>query len=75
MDVQFCSGHFVRPVSLHAPDERAAEARLRTNSRAQVYDRAAPPHSITSSARTSSVAGTVRPSALAVITISNFVGC
>src|SRR5262245_49511587 len=36
------------------------------------------PHSITSSARASSVAGTSRPSALAVlrlITSSNFVGC
>src|SRR5262249_52568298 len=28
---QFCSGHFVPPVSRHAPDEREAEACLRTN--------------------------------------------
>src|SRR5262249_46770356 len=41
-------------------------------------DELAPPHSITSSARASSVAGTSSPSACAVIkltTSSNFVGC
>src|SRR5207302_1871277 len=41
-------------------------------------DEPAPPHSITSSARASSVRGTVRPSALAVLrlmTSSNLVGC
>src|SRR5262249_169325 len=50
------------------PRSRAAEQR----------DELASPHSITSSARASSVGGTVRPSALAVVrftTKSNLVGC
>jgi len=50
------------------PRRRAAEQR----------DELAPPHSITSSARASSMGGTSRPRALAVlrlITSSNFVGC
>src|SRR5262249_52472408 len=44
----------------------------------QRSDEIAPPHSITSSARASSVGGTSRPSALAVVrltTKSNLVGC
>src|SRR5499427_2975179 len=44
----------------------------------QRYELAAPHHSITSSARASSVGGISRPSAFAVlrlITSSNFVGC
>jgi len=51
------------------------------NCREQVQQKSAlegPPHSITSSARTRSEGGTLRPSALAVfrlITISNLVGC
>jgi len=60
---------------------RARGARPRSGSRraAEQRDECAPPHhSITSSAMASSVGGTVRPSALAVlrlITNSNLVGC
>src|SRR5262249_547306 len=52
-----------RPCGCHTADER---------------DELAPSHSITSSARASSVGGTVRPSTLAVVklmTRSNLVGC
>src|SRR5262249_33937794 len=50
----------------------------RDSGTAEKANELAPPHSITSSARASSVSGTVRPSALAVlrlITSSNLVGC
>ena len=56
---------------------RVARERPRRRAR-KSRDELAPSHSITSSARASSFAGTSRPSALAVlrlITISNFVGC
>jgi hypothetical protein len=51
--------------------------RLRTNVTSPVYNSAAPPHSITSSARASSVGGTSMPSVLAVfrlITSLNLTG-
>ena len=57
------------------PAGRAPRAAIRRA--AKQRDELAPPHSITSSARASSVAGTSRPSALAVlrlITSSNLVG-
>src|SRR5262249_33428881 len=57
---------------------RLCRERARRRGAAEQRDERAPPHSITSSARASSVGGTVRPSALAVlrlITSSNLVGC
>src|SRR5262249_1774314 len=57
---------------------RARRERPRRRRAAKQRDELAPPHSITSSARASSVGGTSRPSACAVIrlmTSSNFVGC
>src|SRR5262245_36437820 len=57
---------------------RVSRERPRRRGAAQQRDEGAPLHSITSSARASSVGGTVRPSACAVIkftTSSNFVGC
>src|SRR5262249_50703266 len=61
---------------------RARHERPRSGCAAEQRDECAPlhlrGHSMTSSARASSVSGTVRPSALAVlrlITSSNFVGC
>ena len=57
---------------------RARRERPRCRRATEQRDELAPPHSITSSARASSVGGTVRPSALAVlrlITSSNLVGC
>jgi hypothetical protein len=56
---------------------RPRRKRLRRR-RAEERDELAPPHSITSSALTSSVGGTVRLSALAVFRLmanSTFVGC
>ena len=56
---------------------RARRERPRRRRAAEQRDELAPFHSITSSARASSVGGTVRPSALAVlrlITSSNLVG-
>src|SRR5262249_41575814 len=56
----------------------ARRQRPRGRRAAEQRDELAPLHSITSSARASSVGGTSRPSALAVIrlmTRSNFVGC
>ena len=58
---------------LRVGSERQCNSRAADNS-----DELAPPHSITSSARESSVAGTSRPNAFAVlrlITSSNFVDC
>src|SRR5262249_28113790 len=57
---------------------RARRERPRARRAAEERDERAPLHSITSSARASSVGGTSRPSALAVvrlITRSNLVGC
>src|SRR5437016_3144582 len=57
---------------------RACRERPRHRRAAEKRDELAARHSITSSARASSVGGTVRPSALAVvrlITRSNLVGC
>src|SRR2546421_8156116 len=57
---------------------RARRKRPRRPRAAEKRDELAPPHSITSSARASSVGGTVRLSALAVLrlmTSSNLVGC
>src|SRR5262249_39258484 len=57
---------------------RARRERPRHSRAAEKRDELAPLHSITSSARASSVGGTSRPSALAVlrlITSSNLVGC
>src|SRR5262249_19657084 len=57
---------------------RARHERPRDGRAAEQRDERAPPHSITSSARASSVGGTVRPSTLAVTrltTRSNLVGC
>src|SRR5262249_20567403 len=62
------AGGLLRPRRERPRRRRAAEQR----------DELAPFHSITSSARASSVGGTVRPSACAVIrlmTSSNFVAC
>src|SRR5262249_42576257 len=63
--------------SLHSPEEEGDRGALKgPTSRVQVYDRVASCHSITSSARASSVGGTSMPSALAVLTLitsSNFV--
>src|SRR5215470_1316159 len=69
---------------LSAPDEwhrrllRPRRERPRSRSAEQRDELAPPHHSITSSARASSVGGTSRPSALAVLrlmTKSNLVGC
>src|SRR6516162_5200331 len=57
---------------------RARCERPRNRRAAEQRDERAPPHSITSSARASSVGGTSRPSVLAVlrlITSSNLIGC
>src|SRR5262245_6988555 len=57
---------------------RARRERPRGRGAAEQCDEIAAPHSITSSARASSVGGTSRPSPLAVVrlmTRSNFVGC
>ena len=57
---------------------RARRERPRRRRAAEQRDELAPLHSITSSARASSVGGTSRPSALAVLrlmTSSNLVGC
>src|SRR5262249_20144343 len=57
---------------------RARRERPRRRSAAEQRDERAPPHSITSSARASTLAGISMPSALAVlrlITSSNLVGC
>ena len=57
---------------------RARRERPRRRRAAEQRDELAPPHSITSSARASSVGGTSRPSALAVLrlmTSSNLVAC
>src|SRR5215510_107442 len=62
-----------QPTLLRARPERPCSRRA-----AEQRDEISPPHSITSSAARSSVAGTVRPSARAVtklITRSNLVGC
>src|SRR5262249_42819373 len=59
-------------------DIDAAGARNQRAHAADERDERAPPHSITSSARASSVAGMLRPSAFAVIRFtirSNLVGC
>jgi len=65
----------------YSPDLARLLSRSREGQRqcssVQCPDKIAPPHSITSSARASSVGGIVRPSALAafrLITSSNFVG-
>src|SRR5262249_47427876 len=57
---------------------RSRRERPRGSAATEKRDERAPLHSITSSARASSVGGTVRPSALAVVrftTKSNLVGC
>ena len=57
---------------------RPCDKRPRSRRAAEQRDELAPPHSITSSARASSVGGTSRPRALAVLRLmasSNFVGC
>src|SRR6516225_7525298 len=57
---------------------RACRERPRRRRPTEKHDERAAPHSITSSARASSVGGMVRPSALAVLrlmTSSNLVGC
>jgi hypothetical protein len=64
----------ISKTSLHSPDERESEARLRMSWATIIHGT----HSITSSARASSVDGTSRPRALAVfmlMTNSNLVGC
>ena len=69
------------PITAHAQHLgrlRPCRERPRRGRAAQQGDELASPHSITSSARASSIGGTSRPSALAVfklITNSNFVGC
>ena len=74
----------VRRCAAEEPDHRhrrllrARRERPRRRRAAEQRDELAPPHSITSSARASSIGGTSRPSALAVlrlITSSNLVGC
>src|SRR4029077_2877714 len=73
----------VWPSHVEIPDHRhrrllrSCHHRPRGRSTAEERDEFSPPHSITSSARASSVGGIVRPSALAVFklrTSSNFVG-
>src|SRR5262249_15105006 len=57
---------------------RARRERPRSRRAAEQRDELTPPHSITSSAATSSLSGTMRPSILAVgtlMTSSNFVDC
>src|SRR5262245_28580542 len=57
---------------------RACRERPRDGCAAEQRDELAPLHSMTSSARASSLSGTVRPSAFAVLrlmTSSNLVGC
>src|SRR3954464_6302211 len=64
--------------ALLGPHHGRPKKRRRRDSAANSQDELAPLHSITSSARASSVAGTSMPSALAVfklITSSNLVGC
>ena len=68
---------FVEKLDLSGLGLRARRQRPRRRA-AEQRDELAPPHSITSSARASSVGGTSRPSALAVlrlISMSNLVGC
>src|SRR5215471_15002511 len=73
-----------RSVRTQKPNDRQLRCLLRARherprrSAAEQRDELAPLHSITSSARASSIGGIVRPSALAVIrftTRSNLVGC
>jgi hypothetical protein len=66
------------PDNRHRPLLRARRKRPRRRRAAEEGDELATPHSITSSARASSVGGTSRPSAFAVLRLiksSNFVGC
>src|SRR5262245_65152447 len=75
----WCAGCITRPDEADEWDGLLRARRERPRRRApEQRDERAPLHSITSSARASTVAGTSRPKALALlrlITISNLVGC